>query len=311
VRKVIAVWLAAAGWLTLSLVVAPNAVSAPTATGPCGTRPATGAVYHHIIWVWMENHSYSTIIGAPQAPYINGLASRCGLATNYHNISHPSLPNYMAGTSGLTVSAVQKFASDCSPSATCSTPAPSIFGQGETWKSYEESMPTNCAKADNGEYAVRHNPAVYYTKLAGCATNDVPYPHLAADLAANKLPAFSFVTPNLIDDMHSGTVTQGDSWLSKNLPVIFNSAEYRSGSVAVLITWDEGEGGLSTNCPANVTDIGCHVATIVASPTTKVGAKSATLFNHWSLLRTTEQLLGLPLLGQAATATSMSGPFGL
>jgi hypothetical protein len=308
---VIAIWLAAITGLALSLIGTPDATAAPLGSGPCGTRSAAGATYHHVIWVWMENHSYSSIIRSPQAPYINGLAAHCGLATNYHNISHPSLPNYIAGTSGLSVSAVQKFASDCSPSVSCSTTAMSIFGQGESWKAYAESMPTSCAKADSGEYAVRHNPAVYYTKLAGCTTNDVPYSHLASDLAANRLPAFSFVTPNLIDDMHDGTVSQGDGWLSKNLPIIFNSNEYRAGSVAVVVTWDEGEGGISTNCPTNVTDVGCHVATIVASPTTTAGAKSSSLYNHWSLLRTSEQLLGLPLLGQAAAATSMSGPFGL
>jgi phosphatidylinositol-3-phosphatase len=65
----------------------------------------------------MENHSYPSIIGSPQAPYENRLANSCGLATNYHNISHPSLPNYVGATSGLSVGAVQKFSSDCNPAA--------------------------------------------------------------------------------------------------------------------------------------------------------------------------------------------------
>ena len=183
-------------------------------------------------------------------------------------------------------------------------------------------MPSNCNKKDAGQYAVRHNPPPYYKGLAFCKPRrsarhapkvsfDVPYTQLAGDLANGTLPAFSFVTPNLTDDMHDGTIAQGDTWLSKNLPIIFNSSEYKSGSVAVIVTWDEGEGGISSNCPTNVTDIGCHVATIVASPTTRVGSSSTLLFNHWSLLRTTEQLLGLPLLGQATTAASMSAAFGL
>src|SRR5690242_3881220 len=75
---------------------------APTvaASGPCGTR-ATAPGYKHVIWIWMENHSYNSIIGSSQAPYINSLAAECGLATNYHNVSHPSLPNYVSATSGL------------------------------------------------------------------------------------------------------------------------------------------------------------------------------------------------------------------
>jgi hypothetical protein len=200
------------------------AVASPSASHPCGTL-ASAPAYKHVIWVWMENHSYNTIIGSSQAPYINSLAAKCGLATNYHNISHPSLPNYIAGTSGLGYAAVQKFKSDCNPSTACSTPAPSIFGQGETWKSYEESMPSNCYPVNSGEYAVRHNPPPYYTTLRGCSTNDVPYSRLATDLAGSTLPAFSFITPNVIGDMHDGTIAQGDRWLASNLPVIFNSPD--------------------------------------------------------------------------------------
>src|SRR5262249_3703142 len=163
----------------------------------------------------------------------------CGLATNYHNISHPSLPNYVAATSGLSLANIQVFTNDCSPSKKCSTSAQSIFGQVSTWKAYEESMPSNCARKNNGEYAVRHNPPPYFTTLAGCAMFDVPYPQLAADLSSSSLPAFSFITPNVIDDMHDGTVAQGDAWLQANVPTILNSSAYQNGSVLLVITWDE------------------------------------------------------------------------
>ena len=111
--------------------------------------------------------------------------------------------------------------------------------------------------------------------------------------------------------MHDGTIAQGDAWLASNLPVIFNSAEYQSGTTAVFLTWDEGEGGTSNNCAANTTDIGCQVATIVISPSTMPGTTSGTLFNHYSLLGTAEQLLGLPMLGQASTFPSMTSAFNL
>ncbi|HEX4864346.1 MAG TPA: alkaline phosphatase family protein [Acidimicrobiales bacterium] len=279
--------------------------------GPCGTVTAA-PTYSHVIWVWMENHSYSDIIGSSQAPYINSLASQCGLATNYQNISHPSLPNYVGATSGLPLSSLKPFTRDCSPSRKCSTSAASIFGQGETWKAYEESMPSNCDPANSGEYAVRHNPPPYYTTLTNCSTNDVPYTQLATDLANNSLPEFSFVTPNLIDDMHDGTIAQGDSWLSSNLPTIFNSSEYQSGTTAVFLVWDEGTGGSSgEDCVANSTDQSCHVVAIVASPSTAAGSTSATSFNHYSLLGTAEQLLGLPALGLAASNPTMTTAFNL
>src|SRR5262245_32234574 len=289
---------------------ASRAAPGPSASGPCGAL-ATAPAYTHVIWVWMENHSYDTIIGSSQAPYINSLATECGLATNYHNISHPSLPNYIAATSGVGYAAIKTFKSDCSPSKHCSTPAPSIFGQGETWKAYQESMPSNCFPGNSGEYAVRHNPPPYYSTLNGCSTFDVPYTQLASDLASNTLPAFSFITPNVISDMHDGTIAQGDSWLASNLPTIFNSPEYQSGSTAVFLTWDEGEGGKATQCAANTTDVGCHVATIVISPSTQPGTTSSTLFNHYSLLGTTEQLLGLPQLGLASSFPTLTSAFGL
>jgi hypothetical protein len=291
-------------------VTASAANPAATASGPCGSL-ATAPTYTHVIWVWMENNSFNTIIGSSQAPYINSLAGQCGLATNYHNVSHPSLPNYIAATSGLGLTALKPFKSDCSVSKKCSTSSPSIFGQGETWKAYEESMPSNCAPSNSGEYAIRHNPPPYYNTLSGCTTDDVPYPQLATDLASNTLPAFSFITPNLIDDMHDGTVADGDNWLSANLPTIFNSSEYQSGSTAVFITWDEGEGGSSNDCASNTTDVGCHVATLVVSPSTVPGTTSSTLFNHYSLLGTAEQLLGLPALGNAASFPTMTSAFNL
>jgi phospholipase C len=309
-------WLAVtAAAITIAGAIAGAAAIATTsaakAAGPCGTT-STAPTYKHVIWIWFENHSYSQIIGSSQAPYFNTVAGECGLATNYHNLSHPSLPNYVGATSGLAVSSLRPFDPDCNPSGSCTTSAASVFGQGETWKAYEESMPSNCRKSNSGEYAVRHNPPPYFTSLTGCSTSDVPYTQLATDLANNALPAFSFVTPNLISDMHDGTIAQGNTWLSNNLPTILNSPEYAAGSTAVFITFDEGSGGSSgENCATNTTDGSCKVATIVVSPSTPAGATSSTLFNHYSLLGTTEQLLGLPELGQAASAATMTAAFNL
>jgi phospholipase C len=310
--------LAAAG-MTSQVAVAstgtqPGTHSAtPSARQPCGTTARAGTD-KHVIWIWMENHSSSAIIGSSQASYFNALAHECGLATNYHAVTHPSLPNYIAATSGLSYSALQGFLPDCSPGGSCDTSAKSIFGQGETWKSYEESMPSSCDHANSGSYAVRHNPAVYYTALHGCSSDDVSYSRLASDLAHNQLPAFSFITPNLIDDMHNGTVADGNKWLSSALPTILNSAEYRNGSTVIFITWDEGEGGgyaSGEHCATNTSDVSCRVATLVISPSTKAGARSGTLFNHYSLLATTEQLLGLSKLGLASSATTMTKAFNL
>jgi acid phosphatase len=249
----------------------------------------------------MENHSYGDIIGnTSQAPYINSVASECGLATNYRNLSHPSLPNYIGATSGLSGRQLKTFNSDCNPSKHCSTPAPSIFGQGETWKAYEESMPSNCAPANSGEYAVRHNPPPYYTTLTGCATLDVPYPQLSADLAGNTLPAFSFVTPNLIDDMHDGTIAQGDTWLSQNVPAILNSPAFTTQNSLLLITWDEDDGTQNNQVPM-----------LVINKAVPAGFRSGIHYDHYSLLKTVESAWGLSALtANDANAIPMSDFFG-
>jgi hypothetical protein len=271
----------------------PTPLSATPATaGPCGTAASAPTTYDHVVWILMENHSYSQIIGSPSAPYINKIARQCGLATNYFAISHPSLPNYIALTSGST----QGITDDLPPAAHPLN-VPSIFSQLDpgNWRSLEESMPVNCDRVDSGEYAVRHNPATYYTNLRDCSTLDVPLGS-TPDVSAK----FTFVTPSLIDDMHDGTVEQGDQWLSTFLPMVLSSLEYQAGKTAVFITWDEDDG-----------TSGNHVATIVIAPSVKPCTRVTTHFSHYSMLRTTEEQLGLGLLGNAAMATSMRATFGL
>jgi len=262
----------------------------------------------------MENHPFQSVIGSPSAPFENQVAAQCGLATNYHNVTHPSLPNYIAATSGLGRSELGRFSSDCDPSPSC-TASPgtaSIFSQAPSWRAYEESMPAPCTKGSSDDYAARHNPPVYYPSLApACGSDDVAIGNLYHDLSAGTLPAFAFVTPNLIDDTHNGSVADGDNWLRTAIHAITTSQQYRSGTVAVFVVWDEGEGGSVSDCATNTTDVGCHVPALVLSASTRPGTANGGLFNHYSLLRTAEDLLGLPALGQAASASSMAPAFGL
>jgi phospholipase C len=279
--------------------------SGPGMAGACrgGAAPQR---WRHVIWIWMENHSYASVLGSA-APFTSALARACGLATGYHNVTHPSLPNYLAATSGST----QGVTDDCSP-ADCSRASDSIFQQvsrsGRSWAAYDESMPSNCALGSDGLYAARHNPAVYYTAIRReCARSDVPLGTpaagpLAAALRANRLPAFAFVTPNLCDDTHDCSVATGDAWLARWLPAIVGSRAYRAGGTAVVVTWDEGEGGSTNDCARNTSDPGCHVAAIVVSPSTRPGTRARGLFDHYSLLRLTEGMLGLPYLGHAGDA---------
>jgi phosphatidylinositol-3-phosphatase len=289
--------------------------SAPVNAGkraPCGQVSSRPPSYKHVIWLWMENHSYEEIVGSSSAPYLNSLARACGLATNYHNITHPSLPNYIAATSGLgSRELLQSFPGDCDPSASCSTDATSIFAQVPGWRAYEESMPAPCTRQDSGDYAVRHNPPPYYSSLVDCPQRDVPLTRLSSDLGTDSLPAYSFITPNLCHDTHDCPVSVGDQWLAGEVPQILSSRAYRAGHTVLFITWDEGDGGTTNDCATNESDVGCHVVTVIVSPSTPAGKRSGQLFNHYSLLRTTEALLGLSPLGEAARASSMVKAFGL
>ncbi|MBE1608058.1 alkaline phosphatase family protein [Actinopolymorpha pittospori] len=250
-----------------------------------------------MIWILMENKSYFQVIGSPEAPYINKLARQCGLAANYWAIAHPSLPNYIALTSG----GAQGVTDDASPSRH-RLDVPSIFSQvGVDWRSLNESMRTNCQQTNDALYAVRHNPAAYYTNIRHvCATRDVPltaHPELDA--------RFTFVTPNICHDMHSvcpgsrSELRTGDAFLSRIVPKLVDSPEYRSGRTAIFLTWDEGGSGPN------------HVVTEVIAPTVVPGTRSHVRFTHYSLLHTTEELLGVPYLGKAGTAPSMRDAFGL
>jgi hypothetical protein len=308
---------------SLGLVVHAAAAEAHAAGGACGGAGAAPRTYRHVVWIWMENHPYDEVIGSSQAPYTNRLAAACGLATNYHNITHPSLPNYIAATSGDT----QGISSDCQPSE-CSKPVQSVFGQvqaaGMTWATYQESMPSACDLSKgsgpnpSGDYAPKHNPAVYYLPLrAGCAQRVVPLGTpaagaLARALKTRSLPRFSFITPNLCNDTHDCPVSTGDAWLSRWVQAIVSSPTYRTEPTVIFITWDEGEGGSTDDCALNTSDAGCHVATLVVSRSTPPGTRSAALFNHYSLLKTTEQLLGLKqYLGRARGSRSMRAAFHL
>lgn len=262
---------------------------------PCGVAAKPPATYSHVIWILLENKAYTQVVGARSAPYINSLAKECGLATHYYAISHPSLPNYIALTSGST----QGITDDNDPSAHAITSA-NIFSQLRgNWQSLEESMPSNCRLFDSGDYAVRHNPAAYFTNLRdACGARDVPLPS-APHLSAR----FTLITPNVCNDMHSCPISTGDTWLSSFLPKILHSSSYLQGGAAVFITWDEAD------YTSNYSNSGSHVPTLVISPTTPAGTRSPTRFTHYSLLRTTEEMLGLRCLAAACRAASMRSAF--
>jgi hypothetical protein len=150
---------------------------------------------------------------------------------------------------------------------------------------------------------VKHNPQPYYTDetdRSACQTDDVPLGSLQAgglvdDLTHDRLPTFSFITPDLCDDTHDCSVAMGDAWLHDWVSLITASPTYRAGRTLVFVVWDE-----PTPMPL-----------LVIAPTVPSATTASAGFDHYSLLHTTEDALGLPSLGAAADATSMGAAFNI
>ncbi len=306
--------LAAAGGVIVTSMMSHAVRTPPLRAAPRSLpvvkKPCTGAEprgLRRVVVIVMENHDYADV--ATGSPFLDSLARRCGLATNYWAITHPSLPNYIAMTSGETTGFV---GTDCTAGPGCVSRSPSIFEQvAAEWKGYAEGMTSNCARVDeaSSRYAVRHNPAVYYTRIASeCTRLDVPLEDsekgLEHDLAQDTLPAFSFITPDLVDDEHDAPLEEGDAWLKTWVTKILRSDAYRSGSTALFVTYDEGGDYGGSTGPS-------HVYTVVASRSTRPGTRAHARFDHYSLLRTWEDLLGKACLGHACSATSMAHAFHL
>ena len=306
-----------------SLGVTPPSIPATAApmTGACG--PLSGVALKpikHIVIIMDENVSYGAIIGPKgsavynQAPNINDLATECGLATDYHAITHPSHSDYIATVAGDTY-----VPSTCKDWTCVSVPLnqPSIFGQiptaGLSWRTYAEDATTNCQTSAQNKYSAGHNPPVWFTPIAtDCKKWAVPFPQFNTDVANNNLPTYSWIIPNKCNDMHdcaTGTnkITAGDTFIRDQMTKIMATPDYQNGSTVVFVTWDEGvEGGRPFNedclAAANLSDESCHVATIVASRWVTPGTTSNTFFTHYGLLKTTEKLMGLPYLRHAGDA---------
>jgi len=258
--------------------------------------PATSS---HVVVLVMENEESTDVLGNSAAPYANALARRYGLATQSYAIAHPSLPNYLALTSGST----QGVSSDCTD---CHVAAPNIVDQLEgahiSWKAYLEDLPHPCFRgSEAGGYAKKHDPFIYYDDIARSQPRCrrlVGFPQLAADLRNGRLPTYAWISPNLCDDGHDCGVAGADRFLSHTVPVLLRGLGPHG---FLVITWDEGR--TSRGCCAGVAR-GGHIVTILAGPDVRRGSRSRQPVDHYGTLATIEEALGLPLLAGAGDPRS-------
>lgn len=288
-----------------------------TASGYCAS--ATGVpAFDHIYVAIFENRSATSVLG--HAPFFDGLVTTGASASNYISIGHPSLPNYIAMTSGDTFGDM----CDCDPGTThtCSAITCSIVGgfcscehdamhlgdqldaASLSWREYGEGMGTPCHSADiaSTHFAVRHLPFMYYQNVLSdttrCMERVRDFGDFPADMGSYR---FSMISPNLCSDMHDtcggNAVTHGNDWASANLGPILATPGFQEGGRDVLfIVWDEEDNSLGT----------APIPFIVVSPLAVPGMVSAVRYDHYSLLATWEDSLGLDRLGHAATAAPIA-----
>jgi hypothetical protein len=297
---------------------APDAVASdtPDAT-PTGTsnavpspsmrpRATTSKAATKVLVVIEENHSYAQMKAG--MPYLFGLSTRYGYATDWTAITHPSLPNYLAIAGGSTFGVTD----DSSPAAHEGAvgQARSVFDQAldarKSARTYAESMPStdNCSlsnyASDAGSYAVRHNPWAYVpASRSRCRALDLPLDGFAAAAKGDALPNLAFLIPNLCDDAHDCSLSTADAFLGRTLPDVLSSQDFTSGRLTVVVTADEDD-----------LHSGNTVLTSVLS-TRLSGKVVSTHLTHYSLTRYIADVLGVTPLGDGKTAPDLKAAFGL
>ncbi len=240
----------------------------------------------HIVIVVEENRSYRAIVGNPDAPYINGLAKRGMLFTRSHAVTHPSQPNYLALFAGTTFG----ISSDVCPlDLTGPNLASALLAKGRSFAIYAESLPRAGAEdCTAGAYHRKHNPLSDWHELAAY---NLPFSAFPNDFS--KLPTVALVVPNERNDMHNGSIAQGDAWIKDNIGAYADWAQ-RHNSL-LIVTWDEDDASADN-----------HIATIFVGAMVKPGT-SAQPVDHYSVLRTIEEMYRLPYLNESAQARAVSG----
>ena len=291
------------------LPATPTAVSTPTSIPTLtpipvdASKPCIGASaptqWHHIVVLIFENKTYDQVIGP--APYITNLANQCATALNWHDANfkvdgstagkYASKPNYATMTNGLSPSE-HGLVDD---TYTTTTQVDNIYNQlnlsGLTFKDYYEAGAGGCGVRFSGDY---HDPIRYYANVAPiCDAHDVPLSTFMTDLNNGNLPVFSVLLPNNQHNMHSSSVSTGDAFAQTILDPLLNSTAYAKGDLAIFFLWDE-------NSP---------IPNVLLAPSivkgTRISVSTGNPVSHFSALRTWEEMLGLPLLGDTKLAPSL------
>jgi hypothetical protein len=205
--------------------------------------------------------------------------------------------------------------------------------RGLRWRGYMEGIDRNCSLASKSstdpKYGRKHNPFVFFRSLRDsgqCAANDVSLRELPADLATTeRTPNYAFIVPNQCNDAHDSCAADdpdglkwADAFLKRWVPRILASPAFRADGL-LIVTFDEAETDSSACCkerpgpaarrPGGDGPGGGLIGAVLVSPFIAPGTVSANPYNHYSLLRSVEDLFGLEHLGYARpSGTKSFGP---
>lgn len=255
--------------------------------------------FEHVVIIIFENKGFETVIGNPLMPRFNELAQKSTLLTNYYAVQHPSLPNYLALIGGDTFG-IQTDCIDCFVDARS---LPELIEEsGRTWRTYQEDMPEACFVGDQGRYAQRHNPFIYFDGIRlhprRCEQSVVPLTELYKDIEARALPNFVQITPNLCNDSHDCQLNVADAWLADLMVALTPALDQTGDSYLVVVLFDEAQ--RPDGLPKLFEKGGGRVPVVMYSPLVKNGFEDSTGYNHYSLLKTISAAWGLAYLGHAA-----------
>jgi Phosphoesterase family/Putative Ig domain/Abnormal spindle-like microcephaly-assoc'd, ASPM-SPD-2-Hydin/Immunoglobulin domain len=295
----------ATGTRTGTLTANDNASSSPqvvtlTGTGVTPTPPPTTGLFGHVAIVVEENTNYSSVTSSSM-PYLSGLMSQYGLATQYYANTHPSIGNYFMLTTGQILTNDDAQTPSSFP-VSVDNVVRELVAAGKTWKAYAESLPSvgyigGDSTSGGGQYYVRHVPIAYLTDVQNSSTqrqNLVPFNQLAQDLSTGSLPNYSFIAPNGCDDAHDCGLGTADNWLKTNIDSLIKNSVFQKDGLLIIV-FDESSND-NTNGGGRV------VCTLISPAFSKLGYQSTTLYQHESVLRLTLEGLGVTLLPGAATS---------
>ena len=253
--------------------------------------------FQRVVVIVFENKGQKDVLGDPDAPYFNSLATRFAVLSNYSGVAHPSLPNYLSLISGST-HGIQDDCTDCVVSAR--NLADTLERAHRSWKAYAEGLPRpGFTGASVGRYVKRHVPFLYFRDILARPQRRrrvVPLRQFSSDLASGRLPSYSLVVPDMCHDMHDCSVATGDSWLRRFLPPLLRSP--RLARSAIFLIFDEPPSSSPPSDPVPALAVGKLV---------RPGSVYLPKTSHFGLLRTIEDAWHLPRLGLSAQAKPITG----